>query len=98
MIVEYKKNFSEITPKNGAEIKEFDREAEKKDRREIRKMLTTKMSEVLRNLGFKKAGYSLWSRKVGGLWHIVYLQRSQWSHQYYIEGGFCNEKVIPGGE
>ena len=43
-------------------------------------------------------GHSLWSRKVRDSWHIVYLQRSQFSHQYYVEAGICKKKDIPKGE
>lgn len=77
---------------------EFDREAEKKHRQEIRKALGRELSEALNDFGFKKTGYSLWSRKIGELWQIVYLQRSQFSHHYYIEAGICNERDVPKGE
>ena len=43
----------------------FDQEAEKKYRQEVREILSTGLSETLRDLGFKKVGNSLWSRAVG---------------------------------
>lgn len=84
--------------KREGEAKKFDKEAEKKYRQEVRGILVKSLSEVLDKLGFKKTGYSLWSRKVGNSRHILYLQRSQWGHQYYIEAGICNEKDIPKDE
>lgn len=81
-----------------SKAKKFDREAEKKYRQEVRGILAKSLSEVLGVLGFKKAGYSLWSREIGDSWHILYLQRSQWGHQYYIEAGICNKKDMSGDE
>ncbi len=98
MTEEFRENFSKKNNNDKKEVKEFDRKAEKNYRKEVRKILSEKMSEVLGNSGFKKTGYSLWSRKVGDSWHIVYLQRSQFSHQYFIEAGICNEKDIPKGK
>jgi len=91
MIEKLKENF-------GERREEFDREAEKKYRQELRKILSTKISEALDKFGFEKTGSSLWSRKVGDLWQVVYLQRSQFSHQYYIEAGICQKQDIPKGE
>ncbi len=76
----------------------FDREAEKKYRQKIRKILSEKISESLDEFGFKKKGHSLWSSKIDDSWHIIYLQRSQFSHEYYIEAGICEEKDIPKGK
>lgn len=94
MIEEFRENFNG-KQQEGAE---FNREAEKKHRQEIRKALGKELSKALKDFGFKKTGYSLWSRKIGDSWQIVYLQRSQWSHQYYIEAGICNEGDIPKGK
>lgn len=84
--------------KRESRAKKFNKEAEKKYRQEVRGILVKSLSEALAALGFKKAGYSLWSRRVGDSRHILYLQRSQWGHQYYIEAGICNEKDIPQNE
>jgi hypothetical protein len=77
---------------------DFDREAEKEHRKEVRKLLVKELSGTLKQEGLTKIGNSLWQRKIGDFLHLVYLQRSQFSHQYYIEAGICNEKDIPEGE
>jgi len=70
----------------------LNREKEKIHRKEIRKLLDRALQETLSNLGFHKIKSSTWGRKVGNAWEIVYLQRSQFSHRYYIEAGVCEEK------
>ncbi|MFA6918095.1 MAG: DUF4304 domain-containing protein [Candidatus Gracilibacteria bacterium] len=65
------------------------------DNKEVRKLLVAGITEVLRDFGFKKNGYSSWTRKVGSSLHLVYLQRSQVSHNYYIEFGICEDGAIP---
>ena len=76
----------------------FDHEAEKEKRKQIRKMLVRMITESLKPAGFKKQGYSLWTRKVGEQWHVVYLQRSQFAHAYYFEVGICREQDLKKGE
>lgn len=76
----------------------FDHEAEKEKRKQIRKMLMRMLTESLKPAGFKKQGHSLWARKQGDQQHIVYLQRSQFSHTYYIEAGICKEQDLEKGE
>ncbi len=82
--------------KEAAEL-DFDREEEKEKRKEIRKILVSSLSETLKEGGFKKEGYSVWRKSAGGRTEIVYLQRSYFAHQYYIEMGIRepagNEKV-----
>lgn len=73
---------------------EFDHEAEKEKRKQIRKMLVKMITESLKPAGFKKQGYSLWMRKLGDQWHMIYLQRSQYAHQYYLEVGICKEQDL----
>jgi len=77
---------------------DFDREAEKESRKEIRKMMVDVLSEIFKKEGLTKKSYSLWQRKIDKTLQLVYLQRSQFSHQYYIEAGICNEKDIPEGQ
>ncbi len=60
---------------NTGEIKEFDREAEKRYRQEVRKALSEKLTGALKDSGFEKSSYSLWSKKVRDSWYIVYIQR-----------------------
>lgn len=81
-----------------SEAKKFDREAEKQQRKEIRKQLEHEFSVALKVDGFKKEGSSKWLRKVGDTWHVVYLQRSYLSHEYFIEAGICNTGDIPRGK
>lgn len=80
------------------ECPDFDREAEKEHRKEIRKMMVGALSETLLKEGLAKKSYALWQRKIENALQLVYLQRSQYSHQYYIEAGICNEKDIPEGQ
>ncbi|PIP31237.1 hypothetical protein COX25_00405 [bacterium (Candidatus Howlettbacteria) CG23_combo_of_CG06-09_8_20_14_all_37_9] len=69
---------------------EFDREKEKEHRKEIRKALSKKISESLKNSGFKKSGNSIWVTEVSNnKLNMLYLQRGQFDHSYYIEAGVC---------
>jgi len=77
---------------------DFDREAEKEHRKEIRKMMVEALSETLKKENLAKKSYALWQRRIENALQLVYLQRSQYSHQYYIEAGICNEKDIPEGQ
>jgi len=74
----------------------FDREAEKEKRKEIRKMLEHALTEVLKPVGFKKEGVSTWLREIKDKIQIVYLQKSQFGHTYYIEAGVCDSKNLGG--
>jgi hypothetical protein len=56
------------------------------------------LSETLKKEGLKKIGYAVWQRKIEDKMHLVYLQRSQFGHDYMIEAGIFNEKDIPEGE
>ena len=92
-------------PKTEEETKEdieqgpdFDREAEKEQRKEIRKMMVGALSETLKKEGLAKKSYALWQRKIENVSQLVYLQRSQFGHEYFIEAGICNEKDIPEGQ
>lgn len=77
---------------------EFDKESEKNQRKEIRTMLVSAIGDTLKEMGFKKVRYSLWSRHFGETWQIVYIQRSYTDHRYYIEAGICHEHDVPQGE
>ena len=77
---------------------EFDREAEKEKRKKIRKLLEKSISAPLKESGFKKSGQSYWLRKAGDRLQLVYLQRSQVSHQYFIEAGVCLSGDVPEGK
>ncbi|MFA5076791.1 MAG: DUF4304 domain-containing protein [Patescibacteria group bacterium] len=85
-----------VAPDNKGASADFDRAAEKQRRQEIRKILVDSLSTVLRDAGFIKRG-STWQRQAGDSWQIVYLQRSQFSHQYYLEVGICSNADIPQG-
>lgn len=98
MIEKFKENFGEGINKGIEKAEKFDREAEKKYRQKVRKILSEKLSEALKDSDLKKTGYSSWSRKIKDSWRLVYLQRSQFSHEYYIEAGICKENDIPKGE
>ncbi len=79
-------------PENAEAVKKsaeagFDREEEKEKRKEIRKMLVSSLSETLKESGFKKEDYSVWRKSADGRTEIIYLQRSSFAHQYYIEMG-----------
>lgn len=97
-----KENFTAINPEEYRECREgsadFDRKAEKEKRKELRKILTGALSAALKEAGLKKEGNSLWGQKIGDTWRIVYLQRSQFGHKYYIEAGVCKENDIPKKE
>jgi len=73
---------------------DFDREAEKEKRKEVRKILEKAISESLAEEGFEKIGNSNWCRRFGDAWQMIYLQRSQFSHSYYIEAGVVSVKEI----
>ncbi|MDA2922101.1 DUF4304 domain-containing protein [Patescibacteria group bacterium AH-259-L07] len=77
----------------------FDHEAEKEKRKQIRKMLVQMLTESLKPAGFKKQGYSLWTRKSGDQWQMVYLWRNPYTaHEYDIEVGICPEQELKKGE
>lgn len=94
----FRKNVSEENESPSLKGGGFDRESEKNQRKEIRNILVSAMSDTLKEMGFKKTQYSLWSRHLGETWQIVYMQRSQTDHRYYIEAGICHERDIPRGE
>lgn len=71
-----------------------DREAEKEKRKEIRKMLERALTEALKPAGFKKEGSSTWLREIKDKIQMVYLQRSQFGHNYYLETGVCDSKDL----
>ena len=96
MIESFKENVNEKM--SVSKNHEFDRDAEKERRKEIRSMLIDAITAALQETGFKKTRYSLWSRHIGEIWHLVYLQRSQTDHRYYIEAGICYDSDIPQGE
>lgn len=98
MAEKFRENPEKRTRENTREVENFDTEAEKRYRQEIKKRLSGELSSALRDYGFEKTGYSLWSKKVGNSWYILYLQRSQFSHEYYVELGICEKKDIPRGE
>jgi hypothetical protein len=77
---------------------EFDREAEKEFRKGVRKGLTKSMSEALKDSGFRKTRNAVWSREREGRWNVVYLQRSQFAHEYFVEAGVCDKEDVPDGE
>ncbi len=77
-------------PEGTHQAPEFDREAEKEKRKEIRKILTRQISDSTQDIGLKKSGSSVWHSEVGSKRHVLYLQRSQFSHLYYIEAGTCD--------
>lgn len=85
-------------PEEKIEASNFDKEEEKKYRQEVRKIIVKALSEALEGTGLMKAGYSTWQRKIKNTWQILYLQRSQWGHQYYIEAGVGNDLDIPKGQ
>jgi len=68
------------------------------DSKGVRKILVAGLSEVLKDFGFKKTGHSLWTRKIGSKFHLVYLQRAMFIHSYYVEFGMCEEDEIPPGK
>lgn len=68
-------------------IPEFDREAEKGQREEIRKVLAGRISEVLKDMDFKKKDNSSWYRQSGRKLEMAYLQRGSFAHLYYFEVG-----------
>lgn len=85
--------FGPYNPENeekAGKAPEFDSEAELERRKEIRKLLTKEISESAGSIGFKKAGNSVWYSEVENKRHILALERSQWSHEYYLEAGICN--------
>jgi hypothetical protein len=92
-MVERSKSGSGETPGDVVKIEE----GEKLDSKGVRTLMVAGLDEVLKPLGFKRNA-STWSRKVGTLWDLVYLQRSSFSHAYYVEFGVCDEKNIPEGK
>lgn len=75
----------------------FDREEEKRIRKEIRKMLEKTVSESLKKVGFQRSGNSHWIRQNGDELQLFYLQRAQYKHAYYLEAGVCRAENVPQG-
>jgi len=76
----------------------FDREAEKKNRKEIKKILVRVISESFKKMDLKKIGGSTWAREVGDYVWVAYLQRMSYAHNYDLEFGIAKVDKIPEGE
>lgn len=76
----------------------FDRTKEKARRKEIKKLVGKAISDPLIENGFQGLGRSKWIRETGDMYQLVYLQRSRFSHLYYIEMGVYGDDDIPEGE
>lgn len=73
----------------------FDREEEKRRRKEIRKMLENTVTESLKKVGFERSGNSHWKRQIGDELQLFYLQRALYNHEYFLEAGVCKTEDIP---
>jgi len=72
----------------------LDKEKEKKHRGEIRKALERAINNQLKENGFRRSGKSTWLKDSETNIEIIYLQRSQYRHSYYIEAGIYRGDTV----
>ncbi|MEK9186593.1 MAG: DUF4304 domain-containing protein, partial [Patescibacteria group bacterium] len=80
------------------EAKEYKSKSEKSKEKikEIKRMIEQALAQSLEGTSLEKeSGAALWLKREKDKLLMVYLQRSAWGPDYYIEAGVCRKKDIP---